>query len=132
MKTIFQRVTANLGKDSKGRIIVPDAVAQEGYSLAQDFIDADRKMERANNKAVDLRLSKLKRDRKLAAEADRKYDEAVKEFQEVRKKVDEFEKKHGIDIIGAWQAHTGQYWPYYKVDSGGSREVLHVKQSKAE
>jgi hypothetical protein len=120
-------------KDTKGRTIVPDKVAEEGAGLAEKLHRASQDLDGTSKEKVRLELSQLKRDKKLLPEARVKYEEASKKYNEATKASDDFQKKTGHDVIGAWQAQTGRSWPHYRVESAaGTVHPQFVVESKAE
>lgn len=47
-------------------------------------------------------------------------DDAFAAEHEHRKLSDDFEKKHGVSTISAWEAHHNKPWPHYKVMGNGN------------
>jgi hypothetical protein len=120
-----------MNQDETGRYIVPDDVAREGAELAERRIRADRHMESAIGKVVHLQCSRLKRDKKqLPAAQD---DEALarEAYRVSRQAADKFHASYGLTTVEAWQAFHGQYWPYYRVDSGSDRTLYYISESRA-
>ena len=118
-------------KDAKGKIIVPDHVADEGADLAQKLNYASNQSDGTTSRLVHLQWSKLKRDQKLIPEAKKADDEARAKYFEARAKSEDFQKKTGVHPVDAWEAKNGKRWPYYKVDSGAGGPPDAVLESKA-
>jgi len=97
------------------KIIVPAAIAAEGYTLAETLMRADRAMEFALERFVRANCHKLKRERTKAPELRKEYDAAVKTYHDAREPAEAFEKRTGFSVIVAWEAHANDGWRYYRV-----------------
>lgn len=120
-------------KDAKGRIIVPDKVAEEGAKLAEELHSADRDWDGLMRQRVHLEGTGKKRDLKAAREIRPEEQEALKRYRAAEEASNDFKTRTGHDVIAAWQARKGERWPHYRVESAaGTVHPQYVTESKAE
>lgn len=115
----------------KNLIVIEDDIAREGYSLAQEQQRVESEWDAANSYQVDLRCSRLKRDKKKLPEAEERFQRATAASREVRTRVDAFKQRTGLTMVQCYEAVTGHPWPYYKV-AGSFTPITHITRSRAE
>ena len=117
-------------KDSRGRTVIPDAVAGEGADIADAVAQESNNFDGANQRLSDVKYSKLKRDKKLVPERQAAFDLASKKYGEAQDKADAFKGKHGISAVDAWEAKHDRGWPDYKVDTRANKSPKFTTESK--
>jgi hypothetical protein len=120
---------------------ISKADAQTGADLAEDLAFSSRRFDESNEKTVNLWALRSKGKKlvskggpRIADELDKWnkiHSENLKIGEALREKADAFEKKHGIDVIEAWEATKGRRWPNYRVDSGApsTRSKVVIKEN---
>lgn len=126
----MERSALHESKDIHGRHIVDDDVARQGAEHAEHLHQMTRHHEYLMNRRVDLELSRKKSDKKLLPAARAAESEASKPAQQAIKTSRAFEQKHGVHPVQAWEAHHGQTWPHYRVNTSSAGST-HVKKSAA-
>ena len=116
--------------EEKKEIFITQAVADEGYDLAEKLQNASRKYDWANEKDVNINSLRSKgkkfipgtsprvKIRDAMLDSKKEYDKASKEYTEVQTIAQKFEKTNGINVVKCWEAKSGRSWPYYKMRSG--------------
>jgi hypothetical protein len=118
------------GDSIQEQATIKRAHAAEGAELAERSAHLLRKSDWASEKHSQLSYLKSKGKKfvekggpKVADElpkARKAMDDAFKDEHEHRQKTEAFEKKHGVSVISAWEAHHNKPWPNYKVMGNGS------------
>lgn len=129
-REVTLKETIHEAKDAHGRHIIDDAVAKEGAAHAEHMHHTGRLHDYHVGRRVDLELSRKKSDKKLLPAARDAEDAARKPARAAVEACVAFEKKHGVHPVQAWEAHHGERWPYYRVNTGGGGPT-HVKKSAA-
>lgn len=120
--------------DHTGKIPVPAGIASKGAALANTLMQADRNMEQAISRSIDVQYRSGGRGarrtgpkaRKEIQEAEAEKQKATVQYRQESERAAQFKAQHGISVTHAWEAHNNRDWPNYRVNTSGEGRKHYV------